>query len=128
MRSRSPTSCVSSTSTRRGSTRSCAKKILYEQSVFTRRSFTEPEAVKQDLLAGVRAHLGPDYDLATHFTPRYRPWRQRIAFVPDGDFLEAIRSGKASVVTDEIETFTEAGILLRSGRVLEADIIVTATG
>jgi len=104
------------------------KKILYEQSVFTRRSFTEPEAVKQELLAGVRAHLGPDYDVATHFTPRYRPWRQRIAFVPDGDFLEAIRSGKASVVTDEIESFTEAGILLRSGRVLEADIIVTATG
>src|SRR5262252_6636517 len=104
------------------------KKILYEQSVFTRRSFTEPEAVKQELLAGVRAHLGPDYDLATHFTPRYRPWRQRIAFVPDGDFLEAIRSGKASVVTDEIESFTEAGILLRSGRILEADIIVTATG
>jgi cation diffusion facilitator CzcD-associated flavoprotein CzcO len=104
------------------------KKILYEQSVFTRRSFTEPEAVKQELLAGVRAHLGPDYDLATHFTPRYRPWRQRIAFVPDGDFLEAIRSGKASVITDEIESFTEAGILLRSGRILEADIIVTATG
>ena len=104
------------------------RKILHEQSVFTRRSFSEPEAVKQELLAGVRAHLGPDYDLATHFTPRYRPWRQRIAFAPDGDFLEAIRSGKASVVTDEIESFTEAGIVLRSGRVLEADIIITATG
>jgi cation diffusion facilitator CzcD-associated flavoprotein CzcO len=104
------------------------KKILHEQSVFTRRSFTEPEAVKQELLAAARAHLGPDYALATHFTPRYRPWRQRIAFIPDGDFLEAIRAGKASVVTDEIESFTETGILLRSGKVLEADIIVTATG
>jgi cation diffusion facilitator CzcD-associated flavoprotein CzcO len=104
------------------------RKILHEQSVFTRRSFTEPEAVKQELLAGVRGHLGPDYDLATHFTPRYRPWRQRIAFVPDGDFLEAIRAGKGSVVTDEIESFSETAILLRSGRVLEADIIITATG
>jgi cation diffusion facilitator CzcD-associated flavoprotein CzcO len=104
------------------------RKILHEQAVFTGRSFTEPEAVKQELLAGVRAHLGPDYDLETHFTPRYRPWRQRIAFVPDGDFLEAIRAGKASVVTDEIESFTEEGILLRSGNILEADIIITATG
>jgi cation diffusion facilitator CzcD-associated flavoprotein CzcO len=104
------------------------RKILREQFVFTGRSFTEPEAVKQELLAGVRAHLGPDYDVATHFTPCYRPWRQRIAFVPDGDFLEAIRAGQASVVTDEIESFIETGILLKSGRVLEADIIITATG
>ena len=104
------------------------KKILHDQAVFTGRSFTEPEVVKQELLAGVRAHLGPDYDVETHFTPKYRPWRQRIAFVPDGDFLEAIRAGKASVVTDEIEKFAETGIFLRSGRVLEADIIVTATG
>ena len=104
------------------------KKILHDQAVFTGRSFTEPEAVKQELLAAVRAHLGPDYDIETHFTPKYRPWRQRIAFIPDGDFLEAIRAGKASVVTDEIESFTESGILLRSGRLLEADIIVTATG
>src|SRR5208282_2789408 len=95
------------------------RKILHDQSVFTGRSFTEPEIVKEELLAGVRAHLGADYDVATHFTPRYRPWRQRIAFIPDGDFLEAIRAGKASVVTDEIESFTESGILLRSGKILE---------
>jgi cation diffusion facilitator CzcD-associated flavoprotein CzcO len=104
------------------------RKILHDQAVFTRRSFTEPEIVKQELLAGVRAHLPPDYDVKTHFTPRYRPWRQRIAFIPDGDFLEAIRAGKASVVTDEIETFTENGLLLRSGKTLAADIIITATG
>jgi cation diffusion facilitator CzcD-associated flavoprotein CzcO len=104
------------------------RKILHDQSIFTRRSFTEPEAVKEELLAGVRAHLGPDYDIETHFTPGYRPWRQRIAFVPDGDFLQAIAHGKASVVTDEIETFTATGILLKSGAALEADIIVTATG
>jgi cation diffusion facilitator CzcD-associated flavoprotein CzcO len=104
------------------------KKILHDQSVFTRRSFTEPEIVKEELLAAVRAYLGPDYDVETHFTPRYRPWRQRIAFIPDGDLLQAIGTGKASVVTDEIETFTETGILLRSGATLDADIIVTATG
>ena len=104
------------------------RKILYEQSVFTRRTFTEPEKVKGELLAAVRSYVGPDYDIATHFTPRYRPWRQRIAFIPDGDLLAAIRDGKASVVTDEIDRFVAEGIRLRSGRVLPADIIVTATG
>ena len=104
------------------------RKILREQSVFTRRSFTEPEKVKEELLAAIRAHLGPDYDIANHFTPRYRPWQQRIAYIPDGDLLQAIHAGKVCVVTDEIETFDEAGILLRSGKSLAADIIVTATG
>jgi cation diffusion facilitator CzcD-associated flavoprotein CzcO len=104
------------------------KKILYEQDVFTRRSFTEPEKVKQELLGAVRAELGPDYDIATHFTPSYRPWRQRIAFVPDADLFKGIASGKASVVTDEIERFTETGIQLKSGKALNADIIITATG
>jgi cation diffusion facilitator CzcD-associated flavoprotein CzcO len=104
------------------------KKILHEQDLFTRRSFTEPEVVKQELLSAVRAHLGSDYDVETHFTPSYRPWRQRIAFVPDADLFKGISSGKASVVTDEIERFTETGILLKSGKALEADIIITATG
>ena len=104
------------------------RKILFEQDAFTRRSFTEPEVVKQELLGGISAVLGPDYDIATHFTPRYRPWRQRIAFVPDADLFQAIKRGKASVVTDEIERFTENGILLNSGKTLDADIIVTATG
>ena len=84
--------------------------------------------MKRELLAAVRAYLGPDYDVDTHFTPTYRPWRQRIAFVPDGDLFQGIRTGKASIVTDEIERFTETGILLKSGKRLEADIIVTATG
>ena len=69
------------------------RKILYEQSVFTRRSFSEPERVKEELINAVRGYLGPDYDIARHFTPRYRPWRQRIAFIPDGDLLQAIRDG-----------------------------------
>src|SRR3954470_13106368 len=104
------------------------RKILHEQARFTRRTFTEPEQVKQELLAQVRAHLGPDYDVETHFTPAYRPWQQRLAFVPDGDLFRAIAAGKASVVTGRIERFTEEGILLESGRLLEADIVVAATG
>src|SRR5262252_1164423 len=63
-----------------------------------------------------------------YFTKRYRPWQQRLAFVPDGDMFKGIADGKASVVTDEIERFTETGILLKSGTLLEADIVVTATG
>ena len=80
------------------------------------------------LLGGVRRWLGPDADLATHFTPRYNPWEQRLCLVPDGDFFKAVRTGRASVVTDTIERFTETGIALTSGAHLDADIVVTATG
>ncbi len=104
------------------------RKILFEQDAFTRASFEKPEKVKADLLGNIRNLLGPDYDVDTHFTPKYRPWRQRIAFVPDADLFQAIKSGKASVVTDEIDRFTEKGILLKSGKELKADIIITATG
>ena len=104
------------------------RKILFDQQAFTRRCVEEPEKVTAELLSAVQAFLGKDYDIDTHFTPSYRPWRQRIAFIPDGDLFKGICSGKASVVTDEIERFTEKGILLKSGKMLEADIIVTATG
>jgi cation diffusion facilitator CzcD-associated flavoprotein CzcO len=104
------------------------RKVLFDQAAFTRRCFNEPEAVKQDLLLAVRAHLGEDYDVETHFSPKYRPWRQRVAFIPDGDLFQEIRSGKAAVVTDEIERFTTSGILTKSGKLIEADIVVTATG
>jgi cation diffusion facilitator CzcD-associated flavoprotein CzcO len=104
------------------------RKILFEQDAFTRRCLSEPEQIKKELLGQISAVLGPDYDIATHFTPKYRPWRQRIAFVPEADLFHGIRSGKASVVTDEIDRFTENGILLKSRTSLEADIIVTATG
>jgi cation diffusion facilitator CzcD-associated flavoprotein CzcO len=104
------------------------KQILYDQAVFTERTFSEPEKVKDELLADVRHHLGPDYDVDTHFTPHYRPWRQRLAFIPDADLFKGIAAGRASVVTDEIQRFAEKGILLQSGRVLEADLIVAATG
>ena len=103
------------------------RKILFEQDAFTRRCLAEPEQVKKELIGQISAILGPDY-AARHFTPSYRPWRQRIAFVPDADLFEGIKSGKASVVTDEIERFTEDGIKLKSGDELQADIIVTATG
>jgi cation diffusion facilitator CzcD-associated flavoprotein CzcO len=104
------------------------RKIQYEQAKFARRTFTEPEVVTEELLAQARAFLGPDYDIKSHFTPRYRPWQQRMAFIPDGDLFRAIRDGKAAVVTDEIETFTETGIRTKSGTHLDADIIVAATG
>jgi len=87
-----------------------------------------PEKAKRWLLRLVQQALGPEYDVAKHFTPRYKPWDQRLCLVPDGDLFNAIRAGKASMVTDEIETFAEKGIRLRSGEELEADIIVTATG
>ena len=104
------------------------KKILFDQHVVTQLCFDAPEFARDELIKGVSALLGPDYDIDKHFTPNYLPWRQRIAFVPDGDLFQGINSGKASMVTDEIDTFTETGILLRSGEELKADIIVTATG
>jgi len=104
------------------------RKILRDTSLFMRRTFDEPEVVKEELLEGVREILGPDYDIDTHFTPDYRPWRQRVAYVPDGDFFKSIKAGLVSVLTDEIETFTETGVLLKSGAVLESDIVVAATG
>ena len=104
------------------------RKFLYEQRTTIRRSRIEPDALKKDLLDGVRAYLGDGADIDTHFTPTYRPWQQRVAMVPDGDLFQTIRAGAASVVTDRIERFTPSGILLKSGQELDADIIVSATG
>jgi cation diffusion facilitator CzcD-associated flavoprotein CzcO len=88
----------------------------------------KPEQVKKAIIDMVRQEMGPDYDVATHFTPRYNPWDQRLCLVPDADLFDAIKAGKAEVVTDQIETITKSGIKLASGRVLDADIIVSATG
>jgi cation diffusion facilitator CzcD-associated flavoprotein CzcO len=87
-----------------------------------------PDYVKKGILKMVREQLGPDHDVDTHFSPRYNPWEQRLCVVPDGDLFQAIKSGRASVVTDQIDAFTEKGIRLESGQELEADIVVTATG
>ncbi|MBC2778265.1 flavin-containing monooxygenase [Parasphingopyxis marina] len=103
------------------------KHVLLQQLIF-RRARTKPAPIKEFLIKQVREELGPDYDVETHFTPSYNPWEQRLCLVPDSDFFNAIKRGKASVATDHIDTFTEKGILLKSGEELEADIIVTATG
>jgi monooxygenase len=87
-----------------------------------------PQKVKERLIGMVREALGPDYDVGTHFTPRYNPWDQRLCLVPDADLFESIRAGRASVVTDQIDSFTAGGIRLKSGQELPADVIVTATG
>jgi monooxygenase len=95
---------------------------------FFQLSRRQPDRVKQLILGGIRMALGPDYDIATHFTPRYNPWDQRLCLVPDGDLFNAIKQGNASVVTNQIDSFTKSGIRLKDGSELEADIIVTATG
>jgi cation diffusion facilitator CzcD-associated flavoprotein CzcO len=88
----------------------------------------KPDRAKQLILGGVKMALGPDYDVSTHFTPRYNPWEQRLCLVPDGDLFRTIREQRASVVTNEIDSFTKNGIRLKDGSELAADIIVTATG
>ena len=98
------------------------------QQVMYKRMRTRPEKSKEHLLKLVRKELGDDYDVDTHFTPTYFPWDQRLCLVPNSDLFAAIRSGKASVVTDTIDTFTKTGIKLASGDELDADIVVTATG
>jgi len=104
------------------------RNVLKIQEELVTRSAEEPEAVKAELLDAAREFLGDDFDIEKHFTPRYRPWQQRVAVIPDGDLFTGLREGLASVVTDEIETFTEKGVLLKSGEELEADLIITATG
>jgi len=104
-----------------------AKNIALQQFVYNR-TRTNPKQVRAKLLELVRKELGPDYDVDTHFTPRYNPWDQRLCLVPNSDLFVAIRRGAASVVTDEIESFTPHGIRLASGDEVEADVIVTATG
>jgi cation diffusion facilitator CzcD-associated flavoprotein CzcO len=87
-----------------------------------------PGLARKLLVNRTRRELGPDYDVKSHFSPRYPPWDQRLCIAPDGDLFEVIRSGQASVVTDAIVTFTETGLSLESGRQLPADLVITATG
>lgn len=95
---------------------------------FFRRMRKHPARAKARLVQMVRDRLGAGHDIETHFTPRYDPWDQRLCLVPDADLFDAIKAGTASVVTDRIERFDATGIVLESGRHLDADIIVTATG
>ncbi len=93
-----------------------------------RLSRRRPDILKSLIRKAAARQLPSGYDVDTHFNPRYQPWDQRLCLVPDGDLFTAIRRGRASVVTDTIEEFTETGLRLTSGAELEADIVVTATG
>src|SRR5690242_15591853 len=89
---------------------------------FFRLARAKPAKVKAGIIEMVRQELGPDYDVETHFTPSYNPWDQRLCLVPDSDLFREIKAGGASVATDQIETFTETGVRLASGRELAADV------
>jgi cation diffusion facilitator CzcD-associated flavoprotein CzcO len=104
------------------------RKLLHDQQAVTQLALQEPEFLKTELINNLKTFLPEGYDVDTHFTPKYRPWQQRLAFVPNGDLFEGIKAGKATMVTDEIETFTETGVRLKSGQELSADLVVTATG
>ena len=106
------------------------KNLLYGMYIYTM-SRWKPALVKTSLVKLVKEELGPDYpevEVEENFTPRYNPWDQRLCLAPDGDFFETIKSGRASVVTDSIDAFTQNGLRLASGETLGADIVVSATG
>lgn len=102
-------------------------KNIRLQRFFFRRTRAKPELVKGKLLDMVREQLGAEY-VEKHFTPKYNPWDERLCLIPNGDLFEQIKEGNASVITGEIDCFTEDGLKLKSGEELSADIIVTATG
>jgi monooxygenase len=103
------------------------KKILHFNFLYWM-ARTYPDLARKDMIKNVGKELGEGYDLGKHFTPKYQPWDQRVCFVPNGDFFTAMKNNKAFIETDTIETFTEKGLRLNSGKELEADLIVTATG
>ena len=103
-------------------------KNIQLQSWFFKRARKDPKLIKEFLIGVVKEKLNPEYNVDKHFTPSYNPWEQRLCLVPDGDLFNAINEGKASVVTDHVDSFTSNGIKLKSGNKLPADIIVTATG
>src|SRR5215207_107813 len=103
------------------------KNVLLQMGTFNL-SRSRPELMKKVIRRGVLRRLPAGYEVDIHFKPRYNPWEQRLCLVPDDDLFDAISAGAVSVLTDEIETFTETGIKLRSGSELEADVIITATG
>jgi monooxygenase len=104
------------------------RKIVQDHEMISSFAREYPEMAREFLINEIRALLPEGFDVHKHFNPAYRPWQQRIAVLPDGDLFAGIRSGKASVVTDEIETFTESGLRLKSGETLSADVVITATG
>jgi monooxygenase len=103
-------------------------KNILQQIFIYQLSQRRPATVKRMLRKVLAAELPAGYDIDRHFSPRYDPWDQRLCLVPDGDLFKAIGAGRASVVTDRIDTFTERGVRLASGEELEADVLITATG
>ena len=103
------------------------KQVLFQIYLY-QLSRRNPQRLRKYLLGLVRKEMGPDYDVDTHFTPDYNPWDQRLCGVPDGDLFAAIREKRAEVVTDHIDQFNKEGIHLKSGKQLDADIVVLATG
>ncbi len=95
---------------------------------FYKLSMKRPNFVKKYIKKQTRKQLGKNYDIDTHFTPKYDPWKQRLCLVPDNDLFNSINEKKAQIITDNIEKFTKKGILLHSGKELETDFVVTATG
>ncbi|WP_164701683.1 NAD(P)/FAD-dependent oxidoreductase [Modestobacter sp. KNN46-3] len=104
------------------------RAYLAEAAEITRMSFEQPDELREFLIESMRPLLPEGFDIDQHFNPTYRPWQQRLAILPDGDLFAALREGAASIVTDTIDSFTETGIRVSSGEVLEADVVVTATG
>ena len=104
-------------------------QIMFDQDVMTRRCVDEPDTVFEELKELVRLFTGvEDFEFEPHFTPSYRPWQQRLAFCPEADLFKAARDGKLTVVTDTLDSFTETGVRTSSGELIDADIIVAATG
>jgi monooxygenase len=103
------------------------KNILLQMYLY-RLSRRKPAAVRAQIIKLAQTEIGPGFDAAEYFNPRYEPWDQRMCIVPDGDLFAAMRAGKASIVNGEIETFTQTGLRLASGQEIAADVIVTATG
>ena len=104
------------------------RQSMLQTNWLARTSLEAPEVVHAFLMDGIKPLLPEGIDVEKHFTPGYRPWQQRIAVVPDGDFFAALRAGSASIVTDTIDTFTEKGVKVGSGEEIPADVVVTATG
>src|ERR1700722_2313445 len=104
------------------------RKFTAQMDLLARMSMESPGELHAFLIESMRPLLPAGFDVEKHFTPRYRPWQQRIAIVPDGDLFATLREGTASIVTDTIETFTERGIKVSSGEEIPADIVVSATG
>src|SRR5580698_3785868 len=104
------------------------RQYMAQTDLLARMSVQSPAELHAFLLESVRPLLPPGFDIERHLTPRYRPWQQRIAIVPDGDLFATLREGTASIVTDTIEAFTEHGVKVSSGVEIPADVVVSATG